>query len=431
MLLALAISHSQGPLACPAGLADPAQGAQRRHEQVFAAPQAIEGGDAVQSAPHRRLRQREAAGRFVQADDGIALGTKVDEVAAVDPLLLQELDRVIGARADEDEEEPAGVLAVIRGCDIGCPFGAEGRGASNDAVDVHVGQDRQPAVARIQAPHVGRMRAYEAAWVLRKIEIVVACRVGAQFRIVALGRQNQGRAAAPAADHLGREQVLSLLALGMFAQEVVEGADAAVVLAQDDIGSVAPQFRRLRHAERLARLAVLAQDELARGDGRAVARQRVHAAARDVGLGDSITEAEGILGILVRAELNDAAWSVIRETPGVTSFVGNEGNATPVKTRDVAKFLMPNEAPSTKGDAAPNEAEGEQVVAMPEKEVAKKYAHDFEVGEAVTILSGPLAAVSATISEIDPETGKMQGLVSIFGRETPVELSPTEIERIS
>ena len=135
--------------------------------------------------------------------------------------------------------------------------------------------------------------------------------------------------------------------------------------------------------------------------------------------------------VLVRAELNDAAWSVIRETPGVTSFVGNEGNATPVKSRDVAKFLMPNEAPSTKGDAAPNEAEGEQVVAMPEKEVAKKYAHDFEVGEAVTILSGPLAAVSATISEIDPETGKMQGLVSIFGRETPVELSPTEIERIS
>ena len=135
--------------------------------------------------------------------------------------------------------------------------------------------------------------------------------------------------------------------------------------------------------------------------------------------------------VLVRAELNDAAWSVIREAPGVTSFVGNEGNATPVKTRDVAKFLMPNEAPATKGDAAPNEQEGEQVVEMPEKEVAKKYAHDFEVGEAVTILSGPLAAVSATISEIDPETGKMQGLVSIFGRETPVELSPTEIERIS
>ena len=134
--------------------------------------------------------------------------------------------------------------------------------------------------------------------------------------------------------------------------------------------------------------------------------------------------------VLVRMELNDAAWSVVRETPGVTSFVGNEGNATPVKIRDVAKFLMPNEAaPESKQTAG--DQDGEQVVAMPEKAAAKAYAHDFEVGEAVTILSGPLASVSATISEIDPETGKMQGLVSIFGRETPVELSPTEIERVS
>ena len=134
--------------------------------------------------------------------------------------------------------------------------------------------------------------------------------------------------------------------------------------------------------------------------------------------------------VLVRMELNDAAWSVVRDTPGVTSFVGNEGNATPVKIRDVAKFLMPND-PTASPEASAADSEGEQVVAMPEKEAAKAYAHDFEVGEAVTILSGPLASVSATISEIDPETGKMQGLVSIFGRETPVELSPTEIERIS
>ena len=134
--------------------------------------------------------------------------------------------------------------------------------------------------------------------------------------------------------------------------------------------------------------------------------------------------------VLVRMELNDAAWSVVRDTPGVTSFVGNEGNATPVKIRDVAKFLMPNDA-TVDPESSAADSEGEQVVAMPEKEAAKAYAHDFEVGEAVTILSGPLASVSATISEIDPETGKMQGLVSIFGRETPVELSPTEIERIS
>ncbi|WCZ31764.1 transcription termination/antitermination protein NusG [Corynebacterium massiliense] len=134
--------------------------------------------------------------------------------------------------------------------------------------------------------------------------------------------------------------------------------------------------------------------------------------------------------VLVRMEINDAAWSVVRETPGVTSFVGNEGNATRVKAREVAKFLLPKESP-TGGDAAANVKEGEQVVAMPEKEEPKKVAHDYEVGEAVMILSGPLASVSATISEIDPETGKMQGLVSIFGRETPVELEPNEIERVN
>ena len=134
--------------------------------------------------------------------------------------------------------------------------------------------------------------------------------------------------------------------------------------------------------------------------------------------------------VLVRMEINDAAWSVVRETPGVTSFVGNEGNATRVKPREVAKFLLPKESP-TGGDAAANVKEGEQVVAMPEKEEPKKVAHDYEVGEAVMILSGPLASVSATISEIDPETGKMQGLVSIFGRETPVELEPNEIERVN
>ena len=135
--------------------------------------------------------------------------------------------------------------------------------------------------------------------------------------------------------------------------------------------------------------------------------------------------------VLVRMDLNDAAWSVVRETPGVTSFVGNEGNATPVKHRDVAKFLMPKE-PKVDEDAAKTDAnaEGETVIAMPEQEEKPKVAHDFEVGEAVTILSGALASVSATINEIDPETGKIQALVSIFGRETPVELTADQIERI-
>ena len=119
---------------------------------------------------------------------------------------------------------------------------------------------------------------------------------------------------------------------------------------------------------------------------------------------------------------------MVRETPGVTSFVGNEGNATPVKHRDVAKFLLPKSAAA--GAKPEVNAEGETVVAMPEDEAPKKVAHDYEVGEAVTILSGALASVSATINAIDPETGKIEALVSIFGRETPVELTADQIERI-
>ena len=133
--------------------------------------------------------------------------------------------------------------------------------------------------------------------------------------------------------------------------------------------------------------------------------------------------------VLVRMDMNDAAWSVVRETPGVTSFVGNEGNATPVKHRDVARFLMPKETP-VEGQPSQANAEGETVVAMPEENTTPALAHDYQVGEAVTILSGALASVSATISEIDPVTGKIQALVSIFGRETPVELTADQIERI-
>lgn len=131
--------------------------------------------------------------------------------------------------------------------------------------------------------------------------------------------------------------------------------------------------------------------------------------------------------VLVRMEINDRAWSVVRDTPGVTSFVGNEGNATVVKTREVAKFLLPKTTEAR--DETPAHADEEQTVA-PQKPAASGVNHDYQVGEAVTILSGALASVSATISEIDPETGKMQALVSILGRETPVELTADQVERI-
>lgn len=134
--------------------------------------------------------------------------------------------------------------------------------------------------------------------------------------------------------------------------------------------------------------------------------------------------------VLVRMDINDRAWSVVRDTPGVTSFVGNEGNATPVKHRDVAKFLMPQETVSGDAETAATTAEGEKVVAMPTT-AKPAVSVDYEVGEAVTILSGALAGVSATISEIDAENSKIRALVSIFGRETPMELTFDQIEKIS
>ena len=131
--------------------------------------------------------------------------------------------------------------------------------------------------------------------------------------------------------------------------------------------------------------------------------------------------------VLVRMEINDRAWSVVRDTPGVTSFVGNEGNATVVKTREVAKFLLPKTTEAR--DETPAQAEEEQV-ASPQKPAASGIDHDYQVGEAVTILSGALASVSATISEIDPETGKREALGAVAGRETPVELTADQVERI-
>lgn len=136
--------------------------------------------------------------------------------------------------------------------------------------------------------------------------------------------------------------------------------------------------------------------------------------------------------VLVRMSLDDPSWSVVRDTPGVTSFVGSEGHPTQVKIREVAKFLMPKEAVTA--DAAEGAQAGDaaelSVAAAPKAE-DDKVAIDYEVGESVTILSGPFASVAATISEIDPATGRIKALVSIFGRETPVELGLDEVEKLT
>ncbi|MDN6661271.1 MAG: transcription termination/antitermination protein NusG [Corynebacterium variabile] len=140
--------------------------------------------------------------------------------------------------------------------------------------------------------------------------------------------------------------------------------------------------------------------------------------------------------VLVRVELDDPSWSVIRDTPGVTSFVGNAGEPTPVKIREVAKFLLPPETATVPADAeGADSASGVDVsatgVAMAPTANSNQVEVDYEVGESVTVLSGPFASGSATISEIDAAHSKLKALVSIFGRETPVELEFDQVEKLN
>ncbi|MFG1639568.1 transcription termination/antitermination protein NusG [Amycolatopsis sp. NPDC049252] len=129
--------------------------------------------------------------------------------------------------------------------------------------------------------------------------------------------------------------------------------------------------------------------------------------------------------ILVRMDLNDASWSAVRNTPGVTGFVGATSRPSPLTVDEVLKFLAPkveSEAPAKggKGESGTTAAP----LGGPAVEV------DFEIGESVTVMDGPFATLPATISEVNVDGQKLKVLVSIFGRETPVELSFTQVSKI-
>ncbi|BBZ26738.1 transcription termination/antitermination protein NusG [Mycolicibacterium madagascariense] len=130
--------------------------------------------------------------------------------------------------------------------------------------------------------------------------------------------------------------------------------------------------------------------------------------------------------ILVRMDLTDESWSAVRNTPGVTGFVGATSKPSPLTLDDVVKFLLPQgaakkPAKSTSSAAAAAETGGiERPVVLV----------DFEVGESVTVMDGPFATLPASISEVNAEQQKLKVLVSIFGRETPVELTFTQVAKI-
>jgi transcription termination/antitermination protein NusG len=119
--------------------------------------------------------------------------------------------------------------------------------------------------------------------------------------------------------------------------------------------------------------------------------------------------------VLVRMELTDESWAAVRNTPGVTGFVGLSNKPSPLSLDEVAKLLAPEPTEESK-KATSKAASGPTV--------------EFEIGESVTVMDGPFATLPASVSEISPESQKLKVLVSIFGRETPVELSFNQVSKI-
>lgn len=122
--------------------------------------------------------------------------------------------------------------------------------------------------------------------------------------------------------------------------------------------------------------------------------------------------------VLVRMDLTDESWRVVRDTPGVTGFVGNATDPTPLTFDEIYSLLAPSVGlPEKKRSASAAKAAAQKMPA-------------FEVGESVTVMDGPFETMPATISEIHTEAQKLQVLVSIFGRETPVELGFDQVAKI-
>lgn len=129
--------------------------------------------------------------------------------------------------------------------------------------------------------------------------------------------------------------------------------------------------------------------------------------------------------VLVRMELNEETWSVVRHTPGVTGFVGNAHNPTPLRFEEAFNMLKALVEVKDIPTAKNVQSKGGVAVARP---VAAEV--DFEVGETITIKEGSFAGLPGSISEIKPESGKLTVLVSLFERETPVELSFDQVTKM-
>jgi transcriptional antiterminator NusG len=129
--------------------------------------------------------------------------------------------------------------------------------------------------------------------------------------------------------------------------------------------------------------------------------------------------------VLVRMDLTDESWSTVRHTPSVTGFVGHSQHPVPLSLEEVEKMLAPAVVAAAEAEAEAAGIAARQPAAKKKVEVA-----DFGVGDSAMVVDGPFATLHATITEINPEAQRVKALVEIFGRETPVELSFSQIQKV-
>jgi transcription termination/antitermination protein NusG len=127
--------------------------------------------------------------------------------------------------------------------------------------------------------------------------------------------------------------------------------------------------------------------------------------------------------VLVRMDLTDESWAAVRHTPSVTGFVGHSHQPVPLSLTEVENMLAP--AVVAEVEAAASQQGGVQTATKKKVEVA-----DFDVQDSVMVVDGPFATLHATITEINAESQRVKALVEIFGRETPVELSFSQIQKV-
>ena len=132
--------------------------------------------------------------------------------------------------------------------------------------------------------------------------------------------------------------------------------------------------------------------------------------------------------VLVRMDLTDESWSAVRHTPSVTGFVGHSHQPVPLSLEEVENMLGPAVQAEAEAAAAPESGEG----GAPAKSAgrAQVAVSDFDVSDSVMVVDGPFATLHATITEINVESQRVKALVEIFGRETPVELSFSQIQKV-